>query len=408
MHILVLADNFVPEQNAPALRTYEHCRRWVESGVAVTVITTVPNFPLGKPQAPYRNRLYQRERIDGIDVVRVWTFLAPNKGVVLRALDFVSFAMSSFVAGLFQQADIILATSPQLLTGLSGQMLSIVKRRPWIFEVRDLWPESIIAVGALRDGVVVRVLRRLEHALYRGAARIVTLTDPMRISIADTGVPISKIGVVSNGAGQLRFARPDGSRALAAERGLAGKFIVGYVGTLGMAQGLEVVVRAAEILRDSDIHFLLVGDGARRMDLEALTAHLGLANVTFIGMVPADIAIDYLMLSDAIVVPLKPSHLLDVSMPSKIFEAAAVGRPIILSAHGYSADVVNRYGAGAVVEPGNPNALAAAIAALRSDPKSQERFRLGCFALARDFDRQVLADLMLQEIRSALSARVPV
>ena len=408
MHILVLADNFVPEQNAPALRTYEHCRRWVENGVAVTVITTVPNFPLGKPQPPYRNRLYQREQIDGIDVIRVWTFLAANKGVVRRALDFFSFATSSFFAGLFQRPDVILATSPQLLTPASGRLLSGFKGRPWVFEVRDLWPESIVAVGAMKEGMIVRMLARLERSLYRNASRIVTLTEPMRVRILEHGIPADKVGVVSNGVGRLRLARRARDEALAARWGISGKFVVGYVGTLGMAQGLEVVVHAADHLRNSDIHFLFVGEGARRDELEALVKKLDLSNVTFVGMVPAEVAADYLALSDCVVVPLKPSKLFDVSMPSKIFEAAAMEKPIILSARGYSAEVLQRYQAGLVVEPGNPEALAGAIASLRQDDQMQKRFQTGCASLAAAFDRLSLADLMLAEIQRAMQPRRPV
>jgi glycosyltransferase involved in cell wall biosynthesis len=401
MHILVLADNFVPEQNAPALRTYEHCRRWVERGESVTVITTVPNFPLGKPQPPYRNKLYQCEMIDGIEVVRVWTFLAPNKGIVLRALDFLSFAVSSFIAGLFVQADVILATSPQLLTGASGQILSMLKRRPWVFEVRDLWPESIVAVGAMKDGVIVGMLRRLEHWLYRHASRIVVLTDPMKLSIAREGISPEKMGVVTNGVARSRLTVREKDQGIVAKYGLEGKYVVGYVGTLGMAQGLEVMVHAADSLRDTDIHFIFVGDGAKRQELAALVVQLGLRNVTFTGMVPSNIAVNYLATSDVIVIPLKPTNLLDVTMPSKVFEAAGMQRPFVLSAEGYSADVVSRYNAGLVVEPGNATALATAICSLRDSESLRQQLRDGCARLARDFDRDRLADLMLGEIEKA-------
>ncbi len=151
MHVLVVTDNFVPERNAPAIRTFEHCRRWVRAGVEITVITSVPNFPTGKVLAPYRNRLYQRETKEGIEVVRVWTYLAPNTAVVRRSLDFASFALSGFIAGLMQPADVIMATSPQLLAGLSGCLLAFVKRRPWLLEVRDLWPDSIVALDMMRE-----------------------------------------------------------------------------------------------------------------------------------------------------------------------------------------------------------------------------------------------------------------
>jgi glycosyltransferase involved in cell wall biosynthesis len=401
MEVLLVTDNFVPEQNASARRSYEHCRRWVKQGVNVTVITTVPNFPLGKPQPPYRNRLYAREIIDGIHVVRVWSFLAPNRGVVLRALDFASFAVSGFLAGLFQKPDIIVATSPQLLAAVAGHLLARVKRCPWVFEVRDLWPESIAAVGAMKEGFIMHNLRRVERMLYDGAERIVTVTEPMRMRLIERGVPAEKVGVVPNGADLERLIPRIRNARLAARLQLEGKFVVAYVGTLGMAQGLEVVIRAAALVSRSDIHFLFVGEGARRADLVEMARSLGVTNVSFVGAVPSDAAIDYLALADAIVVSLKKSAVFDGALPSKIFEAAAMERPILLSARGISAELVRGYHAGLVVEPENPEALAAAVLRLRSDVQLRESFRAGCRRLASQHDRERMAGLMLAEIRHA-------
>lgn len=405
MRVLVLSDNFVPEQNAPALRTYEHCRGWAQEGVSVTVITTAPNFPTGKVQKPYRNWLYRREVLDGIDVVRVWSFLAPNKGVVLRALDFASFAVSGVLAGLFERPDVIVATSPQLLTGFAGHFLARAKRRPWVFEVRDLWPESIVAVDAMRDGFVTRFLGRMEKRLYASAERIVTVTEPMRVRIAERGVPEQKLAVVPNGANLERLT-PRGKCADLTDRlRLAGRFVVGYVGTHGMAQGLEVVLRAAQILKGTEVHFLFVGEGVRRKTLMSMARAMELDNVTFTGGVPSAVAVDYLALSDAIVIPLRKAALFEGALPSKIFEAAAMERPIVISANGLSADTVRRFGAGVVAEPGDAHALAQAIDQLRTNPLLRESCREGCRALARAHDRQVLARQMLAEIRRAAGAR---
>jgi glycosyltransferase involved in cell wall biosynthesis len=404
MEVLFLTDNFVPEQNASARRSYEHCRRWAKQGVNVTVITTVPNFPLGKPQPPYRNRLHMQEMMNGIRVIRVWSFLAPNRGVILRALDFASFAVSGFVAGLFQKPDIIVATSPQLLTALAGHLLGRAKKCPWVFEVRDLWPESITAVGAMKEGLVMRALRHVEKTLYASAERIVTVTEPMRLQLTTRGVPAEKVGVVPNGADLERLIPRIRNPKLAARLKIEGKFIVAYVGTHGLAQGLEVVVRAAERVANSNIHFLFVGEGARRTELIELARSLGVKNVSFVGAVPSEAAIDYLALADAIVVSLRNSAVFDGALPSKIFEAAAMEKPILLSAHGISADVVRRYHAGLVVEPEDPEALAAAALRLSADARLRESFREGCSRLARQHDRDRLANLMLAEIRQAAGA----
>jgi hypothetical protein len=407
MRVLFLTDNFVPERNAPALRSYEHCRRWARQGVDVTVITTVPNFPLGKPHPPYRNRIWQQEDIDGIRVIRVWSFLAPNRGVILRAFDFASFAASAFLAGLFQRPDIIVATSPQMLTAVAGHFLARFKHRPWVFEVRDLWPESITAVGAMKEGFLIRLLGRIERMLYHGAERIVAVTEPMRAQLAAKGVSPEKIAVVPNGADLERLIPRSGNPRLRSRLKLEGKFVIGYVGTHGFAQGLEVLVRAAAVLRDSDIHFLFVGEGARRDDLIGFARALDVRNVTFVGGVPSETAIDYLALADAIVVPLKKSALFEGALPSKIFEAAAMEKPILLSANGASAELVREYRAGIVVPPENPELLAAGALQLREDAILRESFRDGCKRLARHHDRERLAGLMLAEIRHAHASSTP-
>ena len=408
MRVLVLTDNFVPEQNAPALRTFEHCRRWIEEGVSVTVVTPAPTFPTGKVQKPYRNWVYKREVLEGIDVVRVWSFLAPNDGVLLRALDFASFAFTGALASLLEKPDVVMATSPQLLTGFAGHFVAWAKRCPWVFEVRDLWPDSITAVEAMKDGAITRMLARMERRLYRSADRIVTVTEPLRVRIADSGVPKDKVGVVPNGA-NLKRLTPRGKCAVLMEQlKLEGQFVVGYVGTHGMAQGLEVVLRAAQNLRGSDVHFLFVGEGARRKALMSMAKALNLANVTFTGAVPSHVAVDYLAVCDAVVIPLKKSALFEGALPSKIFEAAAMERPIVLSANGIAAETVREFGAGLVAEPGDFLALANAVRTLKANPALHEQCREGCRRLARAHDRDRLAKLMLSEIRSAVGSRSPV
>jgi glycosyltransferase involved in cell wall biosynthesis len=405
MHILVLSDNFVPEQNAPALRTRDHCRRWAEDGHRVTVITTVPNFPTGIPQYGYRNKWRQEETIDGIRVVRVWSYLAPNEGVVRRALDFLSFAAMGYLAGRREKPDVIVATSPQLLTALAGHWLSRAKRVPWIFEVRDMWPDSVLAVDAMREGFGVRLLRRLEGFLYRSANRIVTISEALRDAIAAKGIDKDKIGVVYNGVDPHRMSPRDKSPRLLQHFAFEGKFVIGYIGTHGMAQRLETVVKAAKMLEEhDDVRFLFVGDGARRTALIKLADRLKLSSIHFHGLVTSTTVVEYIALCDAIVVPLRKSALFEGALPSKIFEAAAMERPIILSAKGIAADLVREYDAGLVVEPEDAAVLADAVLALRGDPALAARLGQGGRVLAANYDRNKLADLMLDEIRRVLES----
>ncbi len=401
MRILLLTDNFVPETNSPALRAYEHTRAWTTQGARVTVITTIPNFPTGRPLPPYRNRLYQKETIDGIEIIRVWSLLAPNRGVFWRSLDFLSFAVSGFLAGLFRRTDVILATSPQLLTAAAGCCLAIAKRRPWVFEVRDLWPDSIVAIGLMRENLFVRALRRLEAGLYRRASRIVAVSDGIRERLIARHVPAEKIGVVPNGVDLGRAAAATGGADERKRLGLEGHFVLGYVGTHGMAQGLEVVLGAAQALRDSNVHFLLVGDGARRDALMARARAMQLNNVTFIGLVPLEKAAAYLCACDAVLIPLRRTTQIEITLPGKIFEAAAMGKPLIVSAEGASADLVRRYGAGLVALPEDSAALANAIRRLIAEPELRKQLSQGGLALARDFDRARFAAMMLAELRLA-------
>jgi glycosyltransferase involved in cell wall biosynthesis len=404
MHILFLSDNFVPEANAPATRTFEHARRWRELGHRVTVVTGVPNFPTGKAQPPYRNKLFQRETIEGIEVRRVWTFLAANKGVVKRSLDFLSFAFSGFFGGLRVPADVIVATSPQLLTGLAGKWLARAKKKPWVFEVRDLWPDSIIAVGAMRENLEIRLLRRIERCLYRSADRIVTVSNALCARLAAGGVPEGKLAVVTNGVNPMRFSPRAKDPALAKSLGLEGKFVAAYVGSLGAAHALDTALDAANALKDAGVHVLFVGAGARHHELRARAAAMKLPNVTFTGVVPGDTVPNYLALCDVALVSLRRTPLFRAAIPSKIFEAAAMGRPILLAVEGVAADMVSAYGAGVCVPPEDPAAMAAALLELRDDEALRERLQSGCRKLAKDFDRRVLAEKMLREIVSVTLA----
>ncbi len=402
MHVLVVTDNFAPERNAPAVRTYAHSRRWAGAGVDVTVVTSAPNFPAGVVQDGYRNRLVQHEKMSGVEVVRVWTYLAPNQAVIRRSLDFLSFAVSGFIAGLAQPADVIMATSPQLLAGMSGALLAFVRRKPWLLEVRDLWPDSIVALDMMRErGLFVRLLRWIENRLYRSASRIVTTNEGLRERLIARGVPAGKIGVVPNGVDAAEFSPRARPAALAGKYGLTGRFVVGYIGTQGLAHDLQSVVKAAERLKDANVAFLFVGDGAQHQTLVRHVRERRLDNFHFVRSVPADEVPDHIAACDVLLVPLKRTATLSDTMPSKIFEIAAMERPVVIGAEGIAADLVRSHRAGLTVEPENVAALIAAIERLRDEPGLADSMRRGCRALADDFSRDKFASRMLDEIKLA-------
>jgi glycosyltransferase involved in cell wall biosynthesis len=404
MHILFLTDNFPPETNAPATRTHEHTRRWVQAGHQVTVITGVPNFPSGKVHAGYRNRLWQTETIDGVRVIRVWTYITANEGFVKRTLDYLSFMVTGGLAGLFVKGpEVIVATSPQFFNALGGCLLAIVRRRPFVFELRDLWPDSISAVGAMREGAALRYLRRLEYWLYRRAARIVSVTHSFKKILVDNGIPAAKITVVPNGVDPKAFTPGPKPTELARQMGLEGKFVAAYVGTIGMAHGLGTILDAAERLKSrSDIAFVLVGTGAEHASLEADARSRRLDNVHFVGAVSKAQVKDYWRLCDAALVLLRDLPLFHHVIPSKIFEAWGTGRPVILGVRGESAGIVEAAGGGIVIPPEDPDALAGVIGRLANDRAKTEALGLsGRRHVEREYDRDFLAVRMLDLLNEA-------
>jgi glycosyltransferase involved in cell wall biosynthesis len=404
MKILFLTDNFYPEVNAPASRTYEHAREWVKAGHEVTVITCVPNFPKGKVFDGYKNKLWQKEVIDGIEVIRVWSYIAANKGFVRRTLDFISFSVTSFLAGLFVKADVIVATSPQFFTALSGRTLSFWKRVPWIMEVRDLWPESIKTVGAMKDNLFIRYFEWEEMRCYRSAKTIVVVTDSFKRTLTARGIDEAKIKVVKNGVDKEMFKPVPKDEALIGELGLEGKKIIGYIGTHGMAHKLDFILDCARNMQGrNDFHFLFIGAGAEREALLAKKEREGISNVTMLDSVPKDQVVRYISILDLSLINLRKSELFKTVIPSKMFENAGMQIPIIMGVQGEAQEMLEEYGAGLCFEPENEEDFNAKLQQLLSDPDLYERCRTGGAEMSRDYDRKALADKMLECMMDTVS-----
>ena len=404
MKILFLTDNFYPEVNAPASRTYEHAREWVKAGHEVTVITCVPNFPKGKVFDGYKNKLWQKEAIDGIEVIRVWSYIAANKGFVRRTLDFISFSVTSFLAGLFVKADVIVATSPQFFTALSGRTLSFWKRVPWIMEVRDLWPESIKTVGAMKDNLFIRYFEWEEMRCYKSAKTIVVVTDSFKRTLTARGFDEAKIKVVKNGVDKEMFKPVPKDEALIGELGLEGKKIIGYIGTHGMAHKLDFILDCARNMQGrNDFHFLFIGAGAEREALLAKKEREGISNVTMLDSVPKDQVVRYISILDLSLINLRKSELFKTVIPSKMFENAGMQIPIIMGVQGEAQEMLEEYGAGLCFEPENEADFNAKLQQLLSDPDLYERCRTGGAEMSRDYDRKALADKMLECMMDTVS-----
>ena len=407
MRILFFSHYFPPEGNAPASRTFDHCTRWAAAGHEVTVVTCAPNHPRGRLYPGYRNRPRQVEYMEGVRVVRVATYLAANEGAWRRTASYLSYLVAAVPAGLLEpRPDVVIATSPQFFCGWAGVLAGRLQRRPFLLEIRDLWPESIAAVDAMRSRTALRLLERLERGMYRAARHIVTVGDGYRARLIERGVEPHRISVVMNGVDRTRFFPREADRDLAGRLGVAGRFVVTYCGTIGMAHGLEVVLRAGRLLieRDRrDVVFLLVGDGARRRELRDAAARSGLDNVIFAGRLDTGIIPEVLSLSDACLVHLRSSPTFTSVMPSKIFEAAAMARPVILGVDGFARTFVENAGCGVYVEPEDERGLVETILRLAADAALRERLGRAGLDLAGACDRDRLAERYLATIAQVAS-----
>ncbi|MCK4442364.1 MAG: glycosyltransferase family 4 protein [Sulfurovaceae bacterium] len=395
MKILFITDNFPPEVNAPATRTYEHCQEWVKRGIDVTVITCVPNFPHGKVYSNYKNKLYQKDNIDGIEVIRVWSYMSSNIGFVKRVLDYVSFAFSSFLAGLFQETDIIIATSPQFFTTWSAYALSKIKQKPWIFELRDIWPESIQSVGAIKHKKILKFLEKIELGLYKDSNRVIAVTDAFKDNLISRGIKSNKISIVTNGSNLELFSIKDKNQELIKKLNLEDKFIIGYIGTHGMAHSLDFIITSIANMDDNSIHFLFIGNGAMKDIIVKLATELNIKNITFLDPISKDEVPQYLSIIDISLVPLKKSDTFKSVIPSKIFEASAMRKPILLGVEGQAQKIIEKYGAGICFEPENKQDFIDKVYELKNNKELYSSCQDGCSQLAFDFDRKRLANNML-------------
>ncbi len=407
MHILFLTDNFPPESNAPANRTFEHARQWVASGHRVTIITCAPNFPDGQLFEGYKNRWFQTEQMDGITVIRVWSFMTRNAGFVLRLLDFLSFMVSGFLGGLrVRDADIIIGTSPQFFTVCAAYCLAKVKKRPFVFEMRDIWPESLQAVGMSNAGLSVRLAAPLADYLYRRADHLIVVTHSFKAYLQDRGVSGERVTVIPNGVDPDMFFPIPADISLQQELQLEDKFVVGYLGTHGLAHGLESVVEAARLAGQTDdltaVHFITVGAGAQFDRIKEITSDLD--NFTMIGQVSRADILRYWSLLDASLIHLKASPLFESVIPSKMFEAMAMGVPLLHGVGGESADIVRTSRSGICFAAEQPEALLSAIRQISTDKDAYQQMKTSCLSSAQNYNRASLADRMADCLRGVVNS----
>lgn len=405
MKIMFLSHYYPPEVNAPASRTSEHCRAWAKLGHDVTVVTCAPNHPNGKVYPGFKNKLFQSEMVDGVRVIRLWTYMAANEGFLRRTLNYVSYLVAVTLAvPRLPKTDVVVSTSPQFFCGLAGLSVRTLKRIPWVLEVRDLWPESIVTVGAMNKGLAVRSLEAVERFAYRAADYIVPVTDSFVHHIAERGGDPRRMTIIKNGVDLALFQQdPDGAARIRRELGLEGKFIAAYVGTHGMAHGLDVILDAAERLRhDPRIVFLLVGDGAERAGLLERRAARNLDNVLIAGQRPKQDMPAIWTATGVSLILLRRNDLFRKVIPSKMFEAMAMRRPIILGVEGESCALLQSANAGIPIPPQDAEALTAAILKLANDPAyAASLAQSGETFVRANFDRSELASRYAAALETA-------
>jgi glycosyltransferase involved in cell wall biosynthesis len=411
MKILYISQYFPPEMGAPAARAAELSRHWAAAGHDVTVLTGFPNHPTGVVPPEYRarfRRLVAREQIHGVNLVRSWLLPFPNRKAYERMLNYTSFCFSAASTGLFlSRPDVVIATSPQLLVALAGWWVARSKRVPFVFEVRDLWPESLAAVGA-GDGksLLHRTLAKIAGFLYRRADRIAVVTPAFEDHLVKHwSVPREKISVIENGVETDLFA-PQAASALRKELNVEGKFVVSYIGTMGMAHGLETILDAAAALRSTnpEIIFLVLGEGAEKERIAALARQRGLDNLRFIGQQPREKIPAYICASDVCLVLLKKNDVFKTVIPTKMLEFMSCARPVILGVDGQARIILEEAQAGLVVEPENSDSLASAVRYLASNPEMAAKLgRNGREYIVRNCSRRQTAEKYIRVLEVLLN-----
>jgi len=409
--ILYVSQYFSPETGAPAARAAELAQYWVQDGHEVTVLTGFPNHPNGIVLPNYRGMLRRpvmREEISGVKVVRTWLFPFPNRKAHERMLNYSSFCVSAATTGMFlPRPDVLIATSPQLLVGLSGWWLARLKGAPFVFEVRDLWPESLVAVGMSNaNSMLSRSLGSIAGFLYRRADHVVVVTPAFEdYLVRSWHVPAEKISVVENGVNTDLFS-PRLDNVLRSELAIDEKFVVSYIGTMGMAHGLDTLVEVATELRQTapEVLFLMVGEGADKARIIQFAGSRRLSNMRFINQQPREKVPEFISASDVCLVPLKKTELFKTVVPTKMLEFMSCARPVILGVDGQARRILDLAAAGIFVEPQNATPLAQAIRKLATNPVLRETLgHNGRRYVVENFSRQQTAKTYLTVLGKILN-----
>jgi colanic acid biosynthesis glycosyl transferase WcaI len=369
--VLLLTQWFDPE---PTFKGLVFARELVRQGFDVEVVTGFPNYPGGKVYAGYKIKLIQRERIDGVDVTRLPLYPNHNQSAIKRVLNYASFAASALFYGLFmaKRADVMYAYHPPLTVGVAASLIRWVRGIPLVYDIQDMWPDTLRATGMLNNPRVLNLVGRVCDWVYRRVDQVVVLSPGFKRLLVQRGVPESKIEVIYNWADESALSTPTGT--LAANFPGDDRFKIVFAGNMGKAQALDAVLQAAEILqgRDSRVCFVMLGGGVEVGRLKGRTNALALDNVVFLPAVPMAEVGTVLSAADALLVHLRKDPLFEITIPSKTQAYMAVGRPLLMAVNGDAADLVTQSNCGLTAESENPVALADAAQRLADMPLDQK------------------------------------
>ena len=395
MKIAYVCQYFVPEPSAPSARISELAQEWVEDGHEVTVLTGMPNHPTGIVLDKYQGKIIANEKIGGVMVLRSWLYATPNQGILKKTLSHLSFMLSTIILGLprLRSIDVIIVSSPTFFSVFAGLFISKMRRVPFVFEVRDLWPAIFVDLGILSNVFLIRVLEYWELFLYRQAALVVTVTNAFRHKLIERGVIPEKIVVVSNGASVDIFCPGNKNNDLCNDLGVSDKFVVSYIGAHGISQGVETIMEAAEILQSrTDIAFVFVGEGAMKHSMVVEKNRKDLRNVIMLPSQPKDNMPDLYRVSDVCLVPLRDIPLFDTFVPSKMFEIMSCGIPIIGSVRGEAREILENSGSARIISPESVHELVDSIKWMADNPQIRNKMGAsGRIFVCEYYNRTMLA-----------------
>jgi colanic acid biosynthesis glycosyl transferase WcaI len=407
LRVAFLTHYFPPEIGAAQTRLSELAALLTVAGDQVTVVTPFPNYPSGVIHPGYRGKRFMEESMNGVRVLRTWTYATRNSGFFKRILNHLAFSFSAYTATRrLGSTDVFYVQSPPLFVGIAALGMSRLKRAPFVFNVSDIWPQSAIELGALRNRLAIRLAEALERHLYRRAARITVATPGILQRLEERGVPAEKLVLLTNGVDTSAFQPEAPKPELARQLGIEGRRVFLYAGTHGLSQGLDVVLEAARLTRDPEVLYVMVGEGADKDALVDRARRENLTNVRFLPNQPKSLMPALLNLAYASIIPLKRLDVFKSALPSKMFESMAVGKPLVAALWGEGAELVQSAGCGLVVQPEDPPAMRLAVEKLSADPALALRMgERGREYVVRRYDRKQIASRLHEVLAEAARAK---